>query len=208
MARPGKKHDSRQRFRAGRRGQDYLSPVMPESKGYKPFGTSATHIALFEPLTEYSQRYDTWEEAELAVTRMFWRASAATWPKPKPKWKSHKVLRAWPPRCGKCSPSRCPTCSRSPVTMELPGYVLRYGELTAPLIEIDVNKGRERVPAVRGQRRDRRTALPTSTRYWTIWTSVPVDGILTTTADNARQLGMASLRLGQAVAFCSLHSPT
>ena len=38
--------------------------VMPENRDYRPFGTSVTHTALFEPLVEYSQRYETWEEAE------------------------------------------------------------------------------------------------------------------------------------------------
>ena len=38
--------------------------IMPENRGYKPFGTSAFEIALYEPLMQYSQRYDTWQEAE------------------------------------------------------------------------------------------------------------------------------------------------
>lgn len=39
--------------------------IMPEHRGYKPFGTSAYEVSTFEPLTQYSQRYDTWQEAEL-----------------------------------------------------------------------------------------------------------------------------------------------
>ena len=38
--------------------------IMPESRGYKPFGTSAYEVSSFEPLIQYSQRYDTWQEAE------------------------------------------------------------------------------------------------------------------------------------------------
>ncbi len=38
--------------------------IMPENRGYKPFGTSAYEVATFDPLPQYSQRYDTWQEAE------------------------------------------------------------------------------------------------------------------------------------------------
>ena len=38
--------------------------IMPENRGYKPFGTSAYEVSTFEPLSQYSQRYDTWEQAE------------------------------------------------------------------------------------------------------------------------------------------------
>ena len=38
--------------------------IMPEHRGYMPFGTSAYEISTFEPLPQYSQRYDTWEQAE------------------------------------------------------------------------------------------------------------------------------------------------
>ena len=38
--------------------------IMPENRGYKPFGTSAYEVSTFEPLIQYSQRYDTWQEAE------------------------------------------------------------------------------------------------------------------------------------------------
>ena len=38
--------------------------IMPENRGYKPFGTSAYEVSTFEPLTQYTQRYDTWQEAE------------------------------------------------------------------------------------------------------------------------------------------------
>ena len=38
--------------------------VMPENRGYKPFGTSAYEMPLYDPLTQYTQRYDTWREAE------------------------------------------------------------------------------------------------------------------------------------------------
>ena len=38
--------------------------IMPENRGYKPFGTSAYEVSTFDPLTEYSQRYDTWRDAE------------------------------------------------------------------------------------------------------------------------------------------------
>ena len=38
--------------------------IMPENRGYKPFGTSAYEITTFDPLPQYSQRYDTWREAE------------------------------------------------------------------------------------------------------------------------------------------------
>ena len=38
--------------------------IMPENKGYKPFGTSAYALPLYDPLIAYSQRYDTWREAE------------------------------------------------------------------------------------------------------------------------------------------------
>ena len=38
--------------------------IMPESRSYKPFGTSAYEIPSFDPRAEYSRRYDTWGEAE------------------------------------------------------------------------------------------------------------------------------------------------
>ena len=38
--------------------------IMPESRGYKPFGTSAYTVLYFDPLLQYSQRYDTWQEAD------------------------------------------------------------------------------------------------------------------------------------------------
>lgn len=38
--------------------------IMPEYRGYKPFGTSAYEVTTFDPLPQYSQRYDTWQEAE------------------------------------------------------------------------------------------------------------------------------------------------
>ena len=39
--------------------------VMPESRIYKPFGTSVYRMPSYEPLTQYAGRYDTWREAEL-----------------------------------------------------------------------------------------------------------------------------------------------
>ena len=38
--------------------------IMPEHRGYKPFGTSAYQVYSIDPLTQYSKRYDTWREAE------------------------------------------------------------------------------------------------------------------------------------------------
>ena len=38
--------------------------IMPENRGYKPFGSSAYEMPQYDPLTQYSQRYDTWREAE------------------------------------------------------------------------------------------------------------------------------------------------
>ena len=38
--------------------------IMPENRSYKPFGTSAYQLPLYDPVLEYSQRYDTWSEAE------------------------------------------------------------------------------------------------------------------------------------------------
>ena len=38
--------------------------IMPENRSYKPFGTSAFALPDFDPLVEYSSRYDTREEAE------------------------------------------------------------------------------------------------------------------------------------------------
>ena len=38
--------------------------IMPEHRGYKPFGTSAYEMPLYDPLVRYAQRYDTWREAE------------------------------------------------------------------------------------------------------------------------------------------------
>ena len=38
--------------------------IMPENRGYKPFGTSAYEVDTFDPLPQYSQRYDTWRQAE------------------------------------------------------------------------------------------------------------------------------------------------
>lgn len=53
-------------------GQDIIESVMvrttfsimPENRGYKPFGTSAYEVNTFDPLPQYSHRYDTWREAE------------------------------------------------------------------------------------------------------------------------------------------------
>ena len=53
-------------------GQDVIDDVMvrttfsimPEHRGYKPFGTSAYEMSVYDPLTQYTQRYDTWGEAE------------------------------------------------------------------------------------------------------------------------------------------------
>ena len=38
--------------------------IMPENRGYKPFGTSAFDMASLDPLVEHSRRYDTWAEAQ------------------------------------------------------------------------------------------------------------------------------------------------
>lgn len=38
--------------------------IMPENRSYKPFGTHAYELPDFDPLNEYSARYDTREEAE------------------------------------------------------------------------------------------------------------------------------------------------
>ena len=38
--------------------------VMPENRTYKPFGTSAFAMPDYDPLVEYSNRYDTWRDAE------------------------------------------------------------------------------------------------------------------------------------------------
>ncbi len=38
--------------------------IMPENRAYKPYGTSAYALPLYDPLLEYFQRYDTWTEAE------------------------------------------------------------------------------------------------------------------------------------------------
>ena len=38
--------------------------IMPENRTYKPYGTSAYALPLFDPLLEYFQRYDTREQAE------------------------------------------------------------------------------------------------------------------------------------------------
>ena len=38
--------------------------IMPENRSYKPFGTSAFALPDFDPLVEYSTRYDTRKEAE------------------------------------------------------------------------------------------------------------------------------------------------
>lgn len=39
--------------------------IMPENRAYKPFGTSVYEMPLFDPLTQYYRRYDTWRDAEL-----------------------------------------------------------------------------------------------------------------------------------------------
>lgn len=38
--------------------------IMPENRGYKPFGTSAFQVTTLDSLPQYSMRYDTWQEAE------------------------------------------------------------------------------------------------------------------------------------------------
>ena len=38
--------------------------IMPENRAYKPYGTSAYALPLYDPLLEYFRRYDTWSEAE------------------------------------------------------------------------------------------------------------------------------------------------
>ena len=37
--------------------------IMPENRAYKPYGTSAYSLPLYDPLLEYFHRYDTWEQA-------------------------------------------------------------------------------------------------------------------------------------------------
>ena len=44
--------------------------IMPENRGYKPFGTSAYGMTLYDALPQYSQRYDTWREAEAGHRQM------------------------------------------------------------------------------------------------------------------------------------------
>lgn len=39
--------------------------IMPENRSYRPFGTSAYLMPDFDPITSYSRRYNTWQEAEL-----------------------------------------------------------------------------------------------------------------------------------------------
>ena len=39
--------------------------IMPEDRNYKPFGTSVFDMSTLDPLIAYSRRYDTWQEAEL-----------------------------------------------------------------------------------------------------------------------------------------------
>ncbi len=39
--------------------------IMPENRSYRPFGTSAYLMPDFDPVTSYSRRYNTWQEAEL-----------------------------------------------------------------------------------------------------------------------------------------------
>ena len=38
--------------------------IMPEDRTYKPFGTAAFELPMYDPLTEHSRRYDTWQHAE------------------------------------------------------------------------------------------------------------------------------------------------
>ena len=38
--------------------------IMPEGRNYKPFGSHAYAMPAYDPLLEYSRRYDTWREAE------------------------------------------------------------------------------------------------------------------------------------------------
>ena len=58
--------------------------IMPENRGYKPFGTSAFDVASLDPLVDFSRRYDTWAEAQSGhretldrIRRDFARAKAA-----------------------------------------------------------------------------------------------------------------------------------
>ena len=39
--------------------------IMPENRDYKPYGTSAYALPLYDPLLDYFQRYDTWAAAEM-----------------------------------------------------------------------------------------------------------------------------------------------
>ena len=39
--------------------------IMPESRGSKPFGTSAFLMPDYDPVTQYSHKYDTWLQADL-----------------------------------------------------------------------------------------------------------------------------------------------
>ena len=55
--------------------------VMPENRSSRPFGTSAFGLPFYEPLLEYSQRYDSWQEAERGhrqtLDRIRWVAAQA-----------------------------------------------------------------------------------------------------------------------------------
>ena len=176
--------------------------IMPEGRDYRPFGTSATHTVLLEPLTQYSQRYDTWEEAERGhqhvlsrvgrdlaeaqadreVARNFAGVAAEvreTLSEPMPDL--FQVTRQ-----GEAARVRTPLyrADGSPVVVE----IVRSG--TGFLLSKIVSSEWPRNTAP-------------SQELLEILGVAPENGALACRVDNARQLGAALLRLGQAILFHS-----
>lgn len=66
--------------------------IMPESRGYKPFGTAGFLLPDYDPIAQYSQRYDTWLQADLGhreTVRLITRELEET-----PDWSSEADNRA------------------------------------------------------------------------------------------------------------------
>ena len=176
--------------------------IMPESKGYKPFGTSATHIVLFEPLTEYSQRYDTWYEAERGHRNVVERVGRDLTEAEAEK----EIAQSFVGLAAEL---------RELLSEPIPDLfsVARHGEVArvrTPLrrpdgsfIEVDVVRSGSGFLLSEAAAPGRADCIAYSDEFLEALDVVLVGGVLTGRAGNARQLGTALLRLGQAVAFHS-----
>ena len=180
--------------------------IMPESKNYKPFGTSAIHNVLLVPLTGYSRRYDTWEEAERGHQEVVERIE-------------RDLAEAEAEREVASSFAGIAAEVREALSEPMPDLfsVARHDEaarVRIPLrrtdgsfIEVEVTRsGRGFLLSEVGGPERRGDFVCPHTLLETLGV-LPVNGVLTSKADNARQLGVALLQLGQAISLKLCEAP-